>query len=283
LINTHQNIIADLHTHSIYSDGIYSPRQLINKAFQAKITIISITDHDNVFGMDEAYNYAKYLGIEFIPGVEISCEYRDKEVHLLGYFIDFTNQQLISHMNYMHEKRIQRAEDIIKILNSLGLNVNINEILEELPPESAIGRPHIANVLLKKGYVNNLFEAFYKYLGEDKPAFIKKPKFDISQGIELIKNSGGLSFIAHPAKHFNDEMLIELADSGVDGLETIHPSHSNSDTTKLRSIANQYFLLESGGSDFHGDRANDEKNFGKVFIDGIKFNNIKKQHKMVYG
>lgn len=252
---------TDLHTHTYHSDGFYAPENLLTKAHNRGIEVLSITDHDSMNGISEAIEIAKKFGIEIVPGVEISSDIRDTEVHILGYFVDQNNKELEHYLNFFREERYKRAIRIVKKLNILGLNITIDDVLV-FAKNSAIGRPHIAQALLAKGQVKSFFEAFYKYIGNHAPAYERKVHLSPQSAFKIINDAGGLSFIAHPGDM--PEILIkELIDAGVDGIEVIHPSHSPEQVRFYRGIVNQYFLLECGGSDFHGGKREDDENLGK--------------------
>ncbi len=254
---------SDLHTHTVYSDGYYKPEKLINKVQTLGIDTLSITDHDSVNAVLEAAEYAEKFGIEIIPGVEISTDIRDTEVHILGYFIDPNNKELEHYLSFFREERYKRAIRIVKKLNILGLNISLDDVLV-FAKEAAIGRPHIAQALLVKGQVKSFFEAFYKYLGNHAPAYERKVHLSPQSAFKIINDAGGLSFIAHPG-NMPEILIKELIDAGVDGIEVIHPSHSPEQVKFYRGIVNEYFLLESGGSDFHGGKREDDENLGKYF------------------
>lgn len=254
---------ADLHTHTNYSDGFYSPQKLIELALEKDVQIISITDHDSVNGIKDAVRVAEKVGIEIIPGVEISTDIRDTEVHILGYFIDPNNKELEHYLGFFREERFKRARRIVEKLNILGLEITMEDVLEQAE-NSAIGRPHIAQALLSRSQVKSYYEAFDKYLGNSAPAYEKKVHLSPQSAFKIINDAGGLSFIAHPG-NMPEILIKELIEAGVDGIEVIHPSHSPDKVRFYRGIVNEYFLLESGGSDFHGGKREDNKNFGKFF------------------
>lgn len=254
---------TDLHMHSFYSDGFLAPERLIDKANSRGIKILSITDHDSVNGINEAVEYAKKYGIEVIPGVEISTDIRDTEVHILGYFVDPRNKDLEHYLNFFREERFKRAIRMVKKLNILGLDLKIDDVLV-FAKDSAIGRPHIAQALLAKGQVKSFFEAFYKYIGNHAPAYERKVHLSPQSAFKIINDAGGLSFIAHPG-NMPEILIKELIDAGVDGIEVIHPSHSPEQVRFYRGIVNEYFLLESGGSDFHGGKREDDESLGKYY------------------
>jgi predicted metal-dependent phosphoesterase TrpH len=266
---------VDLHIHTSNSDGFYSPKEIIEKAKNAQLDIISITDHDNLSGIQEAASLGADAGVEVIPGLEISSDIRDKEVHILGYFIDLDSEELERYLSFFREERIKRAVRIVQKLNSLGLPLSFEEVLIHAK-HSAIGRPHIAHKMLEKGLVSNYYEAFNKYIGNGCPAYEKKVHISPQSAFKIISDAGGLSFIAHPG-NMPEDILKELIDSGVDGIEVVHPSHSTQQEKFYRGIVNEYFLLESGGSDFHGGKRDDEKNFGKYTIQSSSVDAMRKR------
>jgi predicted metal-dependent phosphoesterase TrpH len=257
---------TDLHTHTCYSDGYLNPEGLIKKADEEGIEVLSITDHDSVNGIEEAIKIAAQFGIEVISGLEISSDIRDSEVHILGYFIDPKNKELEHYLNFFREERYKRAIRIVEKLNILGLEITMDDVLTHVN-NSAIGRPHIAQALLVKKQVSSYFEAFYKYIGNHGPAYERKVHLSPQSAFKIISDAGGLSFIAHPG-NMPEILIKELIDAGVDGIEVVHPSHSPERVRFYKGIVNEYFLLESGGSDFHGGKREDDKNFGKCFTTG---------------
>jgi predicted metal-dependent phosphoesterase TrpH len=253
---------ADLHTHTTYSDGAFSPYELVKRAKSAGLSIISITDHDTVDGIDEAIEVGKELDVEVIPGVELSTRLNDQEVHILGYFIDYKNKTLLEALALFREERLRRAERIVNKLNKMNIPLTMESVLANTSGGS-VGRPHIATALVNDGHAGTYKEAFNKYIGDGKPAYEKKEQFSPVDTVRLIAEAGGLSFLAHPGKWMEDKLLFELIKSGLDGIEVIHPSHSQELIDHYRGIVNEYCLLESGGSDFHGGMKGDETSFGK--------------------
>ncbi len=265
---------ADLHIHTTYSDGAYSPLEIVDKAYKAGLNIISITDHDSLDGIKEATIYAKGKGIEVIPGLELSTDIDEKEIHLLAYFIDYENEELLKYLKFFREERFFRAKRIIKKLRHLGISITIDDVLYRAK-NSAIGRPHIANALVDLGYVKNYMEAFEKFLGDNCPAYERKIHISPTSALKLISEAGGLSFIAHPG-FMNESILLNIIKAGVDGIEVIHPSHNENQINFYRGIVNQYCLLETGGSDFHGGNKNDEENLGKYTISSNQIDTMRK-------
>jgi predicted metal-dependent phosphoesterase TrpH len=254
---------VDLHSHTNCSDGFHSPEELVFKAKDVGIDILSITDHDSVNAISEAQAIGKKLGIEIIPGVEISSDLRGAEVHILGYFIDIENKELEHYLEFFREERVLRASRIIKKLNNLGVALTMDDVLEKAR-NSAVGRPHIAQALVEKEFVGSYFEAFNKYIKNGGPAFERKVHLSPQSAFKIISDAGGLSFIAHPA-HMSQNLIKELIEAGADGIEVIHPSHTKELSRFYRGIVNEYFLLESGGSDFHGGKREDDSKFGNYY------------------
>lgn len=254
---------VDLHSHTNYSDGFYSPKELVHKASELGIDILSITDHDSVNGIDEAIKIGRSEGIEIVPGVEISSDLRGSEVHILGYFIDIENKDLAHYLEFFREERLLRASRIVDKLNSLGIALTMDDVLKQAN-NSAIGRPHIAQALVEKEFVGSYFEAFNKYIRNGGPAYERKVHLSPQSAFKIISDAGGLSFIAHPG-NMPHSLIKELIEAGADGIEVIHPSHTKELTKFYRGIVNEYFLLESGGSDFHGGKREDDSKFGTYF------------------
>jgi len=267
-----KNSRIDLHMHTTFSDGYYSPTELIKKAKELNLDIVSITDHDSINGIEEAISIGKKLGVKVIPGLEISTDVEDREVHLLAYFLDIYNMELNKYLSFFREERVQRAKTMINKLVNLGFDITIDDVLE-VAKDSAVGRPHLALAMMNRGIVKDYYEAFQKYLRDDGPAYERKIHVSSQSALKLIADAGGLSFIAHPA-HLKESILMSLINSGVDGIEVNHPSHNEYQKKYYRGIVNQYCLLESGGSDFHGGMKDDENNFGKYLLEPKRFNEM---------
>lgn len=257
---------VDLHLHTYYSDGFFSPFEIVKKIQKTGTKIISITDHDNIGGLKEAIRTGLKEDIEVIPGVEISGEYMNREMHILGYFIDPNAPVMKELLTEIQEERILRIKKIIAKLNELGSTITYDDAKEDLKTTVSIGRPHIANALVKQGFVKSFFDAFSKYIGDDKIADVKKVRPNYDRVFKVIKAAGGLSFLAHPAKYFNEEEIKIFKAAGLDGIEVVHPSHNTNEVKKFKEIAVKHNLLTSGGSDFHGGRKNDAGNMGKYYI-----------------
>ncbi|MBS4535982.1 PHP domain-containing protein [Clostridium sp. D2Q-14] len=262
---------ADLHIHTTASDGKYSPSDIVNLAIRENLNLIAITDHDTIEGIDEAINKSKiYDDFTVIPGIELSTIYNDNEVHLLGYFIDYKNKDLINLLKKIKEYRYNRAKKIVNKLQNLNINITFNEVLKELKGEN-IGRPHIARVLVNKGYTENISEAFNEYIGKGKKAFVDRYRLSFKKGIEIIHKCNGIAVLAHP--FLLDVNINHLIDNfSVDGIEVYHSKHSKEISNKYLNLAKSKNLYITGGSDFHGDKSEDSPNIGDSYIE---FNSLK--------
>jgi 3',5'-nucleoside bisphosphate phosphatase len=256
---------ADLHTHTYYSDGALSPSELVLRANEMGIGTLSITDHDSIDGYQEARDAGEKIGMEIVPGVELSATLGTKDIHILGYMFDPANQALQKTLEMFRRERLSRAERIVEKLNRLDLPLRFDSVLERAG-RGAVGRPHIAAALVDEGLTTNYSEAFESYIGDSCPAYEPKYRISPDDAVEIIADAGGLSILAHPGWYITDEELIVLIRSGLDGIETVHPGHDQDRTRHYRGIASTYFLLESGGSDFHGGKRNDYVNFGMYTV-----------------
>lgn len=256
---------ADLHTHTTYSDGILKPFELLNLAREKGLSVISIVDHDTLDGNIEAASICSDYDIEVIMGCEFSCYENGKEYHLLGYAFDPADKNLRIHLDNYRIARLTRAKQIHKKLKIMGVDISFDEILEAAD-KAPVARPHIGSVLVKKGYVNDLREAFMKYLGEGCPAYYPKSVFPVEMAIKMINKAKGVAVLAHPRNYIDQPTLYKFIQSGLDGIEVNHPSHSEEQRKFYHYVASQYWLLETGGSDFHGSREFDAFNIGNFYV-----------------
>ncbi|MFZ1082745.1 MAG: PHP domain-containing protein [Candidatus Kryptoniota bacterium] len=263
--------MIDLHTHTSHSDGGVSTVELLLKAKECGIKTISITDHDAVSALDEAEAIASDFGINFVPGIEITSSYKRYQLHFLGYFFDYTDKNFVSRLRELQDARVVRAKKIIEKLNGIKIPLKFESVLGKPGTQNSIGRPHIANTMVEEGFAETYDEVFQKYIGIGKPAYEANYPFPPEEAIKMISQAGGLSFIAHPSHYLNEEMLSRLVKLGLDGVEVIHPSHSNEETEYYKKFADENSLLKCGGSDFHGGLKNDGANLGKYFIDQLSF------------
>jgi predicted metal-dependent phosphoesterase TrpH len=251
----------DLHVHTIFSDGTMAPREIVLHAKQNKLKAIAITDHDTTAGIEESLLYGEKFGIHIVPGVEISIQSslaKNGHLHLLGLFINYRTPHLKKVLGYLRMHRKKRMDEIISKLDMLGINISEKEV-NRPNGEVSFGRLHIANVLLKRGYISSIKEAFTKYLKKGASAYVENVKLGEKEGIDLIKNAGGLAILAHPCTHgypSRERLLKEilrLKEMGLDGLEVYYPYHGKDIIQWLLDITESNNLLISGGSDFHGE------------------------------
>jgi predicted metal-dependent phosphoesterase TrpH len=251
-------LYADLHTHTLASDGTQPPADNVRYAKQAGLAGIAITDHDTVAGVDEALEEGERTGVTVVPGVEISTVYEGQDIHVLGYWIDHKDPQLLERLEQMRNVRDSRNRMILERLNELGLAITMDDVLASLQAakkaDETIGRPHIADALLRKGYVSSIAEAFDRYLGKGAAAYMNPPRIDPFTGVAWILDAGGVPVLAHPGLYSMDELIPLLAERGLAGVEVYHSDHSPEQEQHYKQLAGQLGLLMTGGSDFHGER-----------------------------
>ena len=254
---------VDLHSHSTASDGTLAPAEVVKLAVDLGLSALALTDHDTVAGIPEAAAAAKKAGLDFLPGIEISCDVpKPATMHLLGYAVDPQSPILLDLTTRLIEARNDRNPRIIRKLNELGVAITMEEIEAEAGG-NVVGRPHIAAVLLRKGYVSSIKNAFDKYLAQGGAAYFDKERLTAAQAIDMVIQSGGIATLAHPIqlRTENDAQLErivkDLVDSGLQGLEVIHSDHDAEHVEKYTKLADRYGLLKTGGSDFHGTNKKD--------------------------
>lgn len=260
---------ADLHIHSNLSDGTDSPGKIVEMAKEAGLTIISISDHDNVFGAKEAIDKGLEIGIDVVSGIEFTTEMPNTEVHILGYFFDPANPILLETLEKLQKSRKERIFKIIEKLQAIGLKISPEDVFA-YSKDGAPGRPHVARALLDKGYISNLKEAFIRYIGFKGPAYVSHYKLSPQEAIGLIKSVGGVSVCAHPGVYYNDDFIPMLVENGLGGIEVFYPSHKPEQIEKYKNLAYKYGLAITGGSDYHGLNSQKEVKLGDMAIpDGL--------------
>ena len=255
---------ADLHLHTNYSDGTYTPEELVEKAVGAKLSCISITDHDTVGAIPEAMAAANASGIEILPGIEISCEYELREVHILGYLIDYKSSELLKRLETLKENRISRIYKITEKLNALGIGLKAEDVFS-VANGATVGRLHVARAMVLKGLVKTVSEAFNRYIGDSGPAFSLGFRFTPEEAIKFIHDNAGVAVLAHPYIIKDEELIFKLIGLGLMGLEVYYPEHTAQMRGKYVSIAKELGLLATGGSDYHG-KAKPYVNLGKSTV-----------------
>lgn len=256
----------DLHTHSTRSDGTLTPAELIRYAAQKGLAAIALTDHDTIDGIEEAVQAARSLSSqdpdalvpEVIPGVELSTEYRGKDIHIVGLFIDWQNREFADRLRGFADARIYRNRKMCSLLTENGCPVSYED-LEAAFPDTVITRAHFAQYLLDRGMISSIDEAFRKLIGDDCPCFVPREKITPHDAVRFLLRFGGVPILAHPLQYKMSEteldaLVASLAGLGLDGIEVYYSTHRQADTANLSRIAEKYGLLLSGGSDFHGTR-----------------------------
>ncbi|MFA5145488.1 MAG: PHP domain-containing protein [Candidatus Omnitrophota bacterium] len=255
---------ADLHLHTMFSDGTYSPEELISGSRKAGLSAVSVVDHDTVDGVGPSMEIAKTQGIEVLSGIELSAEYEGLEIHILGYLIDQENKDLLAKLEVLRENRIARVYKIVGKLKDMGVDLNPQAVFDISGPGTA-GRLHIARALVLEGKVKSVFEAFQKYIGDRCPAYVLGFKFSPSEAIKVIKDAGGIPVLAHPYLIKDDDVISKFIDCGLMGLEAYYPEHTQSMVNFYLNLARKHDLLVTGGSDCHG-KAKPEVKIGSVKI-----------------
>ncbi|TAK09940.1 MAG: PHP domain-containing protein [Candidatus Manganitrophaceae bacterium] len=246
----------DLHTHSTVSDGTDAPAELVRYAKEKGLRAIALTDHDSIDGIDEALAVGREVGVEVIPGVELSADFSEGAMHLLGLFVDRTAPSFLQRLAVFQAARRERNPKIIKKLQEMGFKITEEEVTAAAGGGQA-GRPHFARVLMEKGYVHSITEAFEKYIGDEGPAYVKKSQPSPEECIALIHEANGVAVLAHPnTLRLSDERLDvlfeRLVNAGLDGIEVYYSTHTPEETARYERLAAEWNLAKSGGSDFHG-------------------------------
>ena len=252
----------DLHLHTNASDGEFSPYDLILLCQEMKFNIIAIADHDTMRGFEEIKDIN--TEIEIIPAVELSVREENRDIHLLGYYVNANCGPIFDYLKMFREERIKRVYKIVEKLKKMGIKIEVEEVLKESNNAHAIGRPHIAKVLVKKRYAESIDDAFEKYIGYSSPAYVPKYKIGVKEGIDIIIKSKGIPVLAHPGKYYDLEYFLFLKKYGLKGIEVWHPDNQNYLEELLEFVERNKFL-KTGGSDFHGFNAS-KNEIGKILI-----------------
>lgn len=258
---------VDLHLHTTASDGRLNPADIVCQAAERGLSVIAITDHDTVDGIAPALTAAKaFPKLKVIPAIELSTDVPQGEVHVLGYFIDYTDHEFQVSLERMRHSRLHRAQGMIAKLKNLGIHIAWERV-QEIAGEGSVGRPHIAQAMLEKGHVSSFKEAFDKYISRDGPAYVERDKMTPAEAVELIIKVNGLPVLAHPFTANNTEMLIvELTKAGLIGIEAYYDSYTADEISRLVNLADKYDLITTGGSDYHGLDATNETMIGGVNV-----------------
>lgn len=248
--------LIDLHVHSNASDGSLTPSEVAEEAIAANLKAIALTDHDTVDGISEIMEYTKDKDLEVVPGIELSCYYNNREVHILGFYVDYENKELQKELTVLKQARENRNLKMVELMQADGLNVTMEKLLHG-NPDSVITRAHFARVLVEEGICKDKDTAFKKYIGIGCKYYLPKPQVTCETAMNILTKYSKGAFLAHPLLYHLgykqiDELLVYLKGLGLKGIEAYHSSNNSYESDKLRSLALKHDLLISGGSDFHG-------------------------------
>jgi len=243
--------LIDLHLHTLYSDGVSTPEQVAEEAQKMNLAAIALTDHDTIEGCPRLAKACAERDIEFIPGTELSTDIDGHEMHLLGYYLDTDNEELIRETTRYQQNRTDRVHGLVRQLNSIGVALHADQVFD-LAKCKAPGRPHVARALVKHRFCSTMDEAFTRYLRKSAPGWVPKVNVGVDEGIRLIHQAGGLAVMAHPSLNKIDHLIPRLVEAGLDGLECWHSRHPKSTAKRYREMAARLGLLITGGSDCHG-------------------------------
>ncbi len=263
-------MLVDFHMHSIYSDGVKSPEELLRHALECKLSMMALTDHDEIDGIKALRAAQKQLDpektIKIINGCEFSADYKDKSIHILGYRFDENNQELKDFITYFKSKREERIDEIIKRCNNAGYLISKDDLLKKFPKTQAYGRPHIGQLLIDGGYAKDINEVFKGILRKDSPCYVPKVKVEVPHIIDIIHKAGGLAVMAHPKLVTSDEYVVEMLAYDFDGMEVYHTKHNDDDVKRYKALAKEHNLFITGGSDYHGIPGKAPDRFGDYLV-----------------
>ncbi|MEE8417380.1 MAG: PHP domain-containing protein [candidate division Zixibacteria bacterium] len=243
----------DLHIHTNASDGLFTPSEIVENSLKLGLGAISITDHDTVDGYAEATRIVDPEVMEVVPGVELSSNYKGADIHILGYYIDHQNPEFVKKILKFRQYRYERGENMVARLNEIGLNLSMDTV-KTIAGNSSLGRPHVADALLKEEFVQTYDEAFARYIGYHAPAYVPKKILTPPEAIDLIHLIRGVAVMAHPGTLRHDEFIPDLVEMGLDGIEAFHSQHKRNDIIRYKNMAGKFGIIYTGGSDCHGPR-----------------------------
>ena len=263
-------MLVDFHMHSIYSDGVKSPEELLRHALDCNVSMMALTDHDEIDGIKALRTAQEQLDpektIKFINGCEFSADYKDKSIHILGYRFDETNKELRDFIEYFKSKREERIDEIIRRCNNAGYFISKDELLKKFPKTQAYGRPHIGQLLIDGGYAKDINDVFKDILRKDSPCYVPKVKIEVPYIIDIIHKAGGLAVMAHPKLVTSDEYVVEMLAYDFDGMEVYHTKHNDDDVKRYKALAKKHNLFITGGSDYHGIPGKAPDQFGDYLV-----------------
>jgi len=279
--------MIDLHSHSTFSDGSLTPKELAKRAKDLGLSALALTDHDTTAGLGQFMEACSEFGITGVPGVEISIEVSSGTMHMLGYFIDSRNDSLENALKCIRKGREERNEEILKKLNALRVKLTFDDV-KAFAAEDVIGRPHFALAMVQKGYVASKELAFDLYLGKGKPAYTERYRMSAADSIEMIVNASGVAVLAHPftlnlGQKALRELVKDMSGKGLKGIEVYYPEHDKEHIREYESLANEFGMVATGGSDFHGGlnpRIELGRGFGNIKIEDSVLEKLQKRRKV---
>lgn len=254
----------DLHTHTTASDGTLSPEELVALAKTAGVGILAVADHDTTDSVDPVMTLGAQDGIEVIPAVELNTDVEDSEVHVLGYFIEHHQPWLQEFLTLLRNGRANRAAKMVEKLNALGIKIDYAKVQGHA--QGSVGRPHVARALMEAGVVRSFEEAFDKYIGRQGPAYVERMRVTPAEAVQTIARAGGIPVLAHPGWGARDDLIPELIAAGLEGIEVYYPDHTPAMTMHYMRLAQQYSLLMTGGTDFHGIAVASKAPLGSQYV-----------------
>jgi predicted metal-dependent phosphoesterase TrpH len=269
--------VADLHLHTRHSDGTFTPAEVVRHAGEAGLSCIALTDHDTVAGVAEMAECCRAAGMEFIPGIELTAHLGEREVHVLGYFVRHAAPEFLARIEQFKAARAERVDRMLAKLQEHGVDLRLPDIAAVAGNGSALGRLHVARALFNRGFVRHMDEAFHRFIGHGKPAFVAKPRLDVASCAALVHEFGGVAVLAHPGISALEGQLASLLSAGLDGIEVWHSRHSAAQCERFLAFTQTHGCLATGGSDCHG-LAKDEVLIGGVRLDYGYVERLKEFH-----
>ena len=265
-------MLVDFHMHSIFSDGVETPKDLLQHAIDCNVSMMALTDHDEIDGIQALRAAQKKLdpneSIKIVNGCEFSADYKDKSIHILGYCFDENNKDLIDFITFFKGKREERIDEIIRRCNNEGYYITKEELIKQFPDTKAYGRPHIGKLLIDGGYAKDINDVFKGILRKDSPCYVPKVKVEVPYIIDIIHKAGGLAVMAHPKLVTSDEYVLEMLNYDFDGMEVYHSKHNDDDVERYKALAKEHKLFITGGSDYHGIVGKKPDRFGDYLVSG---------------
>lgn len=263
-------MLVDFHMHSVYSDGIKTPKELLRHALDCNVSMMALTDHDEIDGIKALRTAQLELDlnetIKIINGCEFSADYKDKSIHILGYCFDENNEELNNFITFFKRKREERIDEIIRRCNIEGYYITKEDLIKQFPDTKAYGRPHIGTLLINGGYAKDVNEVFRGILRKDSPCYVPKVKVEVPYIIDIIHKAGGLAVMAHPKLVSSDEYVVEMLAYDFDGMEVYHTKHNADDVKRYKALATEHNLFITGGSDYHGIPGKAPDKFGDYLV-----------------